>query len=76
MPRRIYTTAPESYDGFGTVTVREQVGTTHGQAVRLVEVQDGYDGWQLARYGSGLHLAVSEEEWAKLVAYGLAEGPQ
>ena len=69
---RIYTTAPEGYDGFGTRRLHI-AGTTHrGQTVWEVEVEEGYSGWQLARYASGMHLAVPPEEWRKLIEYKFA----
>lgn len=48
------TTAPEAYDGFGTITIRtyENDGRTH----RLVGVNGLANvAWQTGRYGSGLN---------------------
>ena len=71
---KTYTTAPVDYDGFGTKTLVERAGLTErGKAVRLVETPEEYTKWQRMRYGSGLHLAVDEGEWNKLLAYGLAK---
>ena len=69
-----YTTAPEDYDWFGTRTVDPAAGTSQrGRAVRKVAGPAGRVEAQRARYGSGLHLAVDEAEWCKLVEYGLCK---
>ena len=64
-----YTTAPESYDGFGTVTVKAEIGRDRkGNPVRLVAVpkEARFGDWQILRYRSGLHLACSEAEWESI----------
>lgn len=65
-----FTSAPEDYDGFGTTTIRVAGINRRGQSVREVETPDSAVEWQRMRYGSGLHLAASVEEFAKLVRYG------
>ena len=72
-----YTTAPADYDWFGTVTVEVAGCDSRGRAVRKVTGPKAHVEAQRGRYGSGLHLAVDEAEWAKLVAYKLVsvEGP-
>ena len=70
---RTYTTAPESYDGFGTKTARIAGADKRGREVRLVETPDAYVEWQRNRYHSGaVYMVVDEVEWQKLVSYGLA----
>lgn len=66
-----YTTAPEDYDWFGTRTVGVAGTDRRGRPVRKVEGPAGYAEGQRARYGSGLHMAVDEAEWRKLLEYGL-----
>lgn len=67
-----YTTAPEAYDWFGTRTV-EVAGSSGGKAVRKVASDPAYVDCQRGRYRSGLHLAVAEAEWRKLVEYKLVQ---
>lgn len=65
-PIRIYTDAPESYDGFGTRTI-DVVGTsTRGNPVRLVEVLPVHLEWQRSRYLSGLYISATEEQWPQM----------
>jgi len=70
----VYTTAPADYDWFGTHTVKENVGATrNGKTVRKVEIPVGTrTDNQIGRYQSGLHMAVDQTEWDKLVGYELA----
>jgi hypothetical protein len=71
---RCYTTAPDVYDGFGTVTVVVGAGeTSKGTLVRAVLVLKQHWDWQTGRYASGLHMAASSDDWRKLVEYGLAK---
>lgn len=65
-----YTTAEEAYDGFGTQTA-EVVGTTRGKTIRKVTTPAQHVNWQRMRYGSGLHMAIDEAEFRKLVDYDL-----
>jgi len=48
------TTAPESYDGFGTFTV-QILDETDGKKTRLVLINTVYLQWQTSRYSSGLY---------------------
>lgn len=48
------TSAPNSYDGFGTFTIREDEGRGEGRHV-LVDAR--HEDWQLSRYASGLKSA-------------------
>ena len=67
-----YTTAPKDYDWFGTETVEAVAGRDkRGRIIRKVRGPESYVEAQRARYGSGLHMAVDEPEWKKLVAYKL-----
>jgi len=69
-----YTTAPTNYDWFGTHTLEENVGTTtNGKTIRKVAGPATRVEAQRGRYGSGLHLAVDENEWDKLVRYELVK---
>lgn len=67
-----YTTAPKDYDSWGTHTVAVAGTTDNGKTVRKVASPPNYVEWQRDRYSSGLHMAVDETEWQKLVSYGLA----
>lgn len=71
---RTWTTAPESYDGFGTETVRKVVGwDNRGRPVRLVETPVGYVDWQRARYRSGaVYLVADAYDWSELRRHELA----
>ena len=66
------TSAPESYDGFGTETI-EAMGKlgTRGRTYRRVRIEDEHDDWQRARYLSGLYVCLTEPEWAEWTEYGL-----
>ena len=71
---RTFTTAPVDYDGFGTVTLKSPAGCTErGREVRLVLTPPEHVNWQRARYQSGMHMAVDDAEWQKLVSYGLVQ---
>ena len=71
---RTYTTCPESYDGFGTCTVRVAGTDGRGKKIRLVETPEQHVEWQRQRYYSGgIYMAVDEPEFAKLVTYGIVE---
>lgn len=61
-----FTTAPPSYDGFGTRIMKEHVGDYLGNVVRLVSTPVEYAKWQRDRYKSGLYLAVTLDQWADL----------
>lgn len=62
-----FTNAPESYDGFGTRTLKPIVGIDRqGKPVRLVSTPLEHYEWQRMRYRSGLYLAASPEEWGEL----------
>lgn len=49
-----WTHAPESFDGFGTLTL-EQCGFWNGRALRRVIVDGRHVTWQADRYGSGTY---------------------
>jgi hypothetical protein len=59
-----YTTAPEAYDGFGTITVRV-VGTFAGKPLRCVAIQPAHLEWQTCRYNSGLHPCWTQAQFYK-----------
>ena len=62
------TTAPKSYDGFGTFTIHEFVGNgKKEQYKRHVFVPAEHLGWQLGRYGSGMYTSEVREEIDGLV---------
>lgn len=67
------TSAPESYDGFGTETV-EQLGRlgSRGRTYRRVSVIEEHEEWQRARYLSGLYVCLPEDEFAQWVEWALA----
>lgn len=66
-----YTTAPSDYDWFGTATVRVVGHDKRGKPIRLVTSDPKYAQSQRERYASGLHMAVDDTEWEKLVKYNL-----
>ena len=60
-----YTTAPETYDGFGTKTLEKDLTALKSdprKTVRKVEIPESAQTWQETRYSSGLHLCMSEED--------------
>jgi hypothetical protein len=68
-----YTTAPVDYDWFGTRFLGVVGRDKRGKEIRRVAGPSNRVEAQRARYGSGLHLAVDEAEWKKLVGYKLVE---
>lgn len=53
------TTAPESYDGFGTLSC-----LVNGDGTRTVAIRHEHRAWQLMRYRSGLHRFDKDKaEW-------------
>jgi hypothetical protein len=71
----IWTTAPESYDGFGTETVRIAGHRVNGRrSVREVTTPAVHAEWQRQRYYSGaIYMVADEAEWKKLIDCGLVE---
>lgn len=69
-----YTTAPADYDWFGTRELDAWVGSTKApgskKVRKVVSPADEVENMR-ARYSSGLHMAVDETEWKKLVDYKL-----
>jgi hypothetical protein len=61
----VYTTAPEAYDGFGTVS-EEIVGTLDGKPLRRVRMHAEHATWQTQRYGSGMYPAFTPEQYTEL----------
>lgn len=49
-----WTTAPDEYDSFGTITV-EHCGTWHDRALRRVLVDPSHLSYQIQRFRSGVH---------------------
>lgn len=73
----VFTTAPKDYDWAWTRTLLDDVGEDRrGRKVRKVAIQKAKAPMQLDRYFSGLHLAVDQEEWDKLVKYDLVKSVQ
>jgi len=66
-----YTTAPADYDWFGTHTIEIAGKDSRGRDVRKVSGPTSRVQAQRDRYGSGLHMAVDQTEWDKLVSYKL-----
>jgi hypothetical protein len=71
----LVTTAPESYDGFGTRTVEplSYRSRANGQRYRVVTVRADAADWQAARYASGHHAALPREEFTAWVGLGLVD---
>jgi hypothetical protein len=69
-----YTTAPRDYDWGWTRELDGCAATDkRGRPVRKVVTIEGRGELQRDRYGSGLHMAVDEVEFRKLVDYGLVK---
>lgn len=64
MKKNILTAAPEAFDGFGSETLADNVykHKQSGHSLRLVAVDPGQLEWQLARYLSGWHFSISQED--------------
>lgn len=61
--RVAWTTAPADYDGWGTVTLDAEAGTTdRGQVIRKVLIDPRHWDWHMQRYGSGNYVGLSEAE--------------
>ncbi len=67
-----FTTAPEDYDGFGTVSEGVR-GIVCGKPVRRVRIRPGALQWQESRYASGMHASVTAEEFRRSVRAGLTD---
>ena len=65
-----FTTAPVSYDGFGTVRVKE-VGKANKKTVWEVEIKEDALYWQEMRYGSGMELCLDSEKFNEFVEMGI-----
>ena len=60
------TNAPEAYDGFGTKTVRPNVGTDrNGKFWRMIQVQDIHTNWQYGRNASGNNVTIEVSDFYK-----------
>lgn len=73
----LVTTAPESYDGFGTVTLsrlpyRLTKGIGKGPC-RVVKIEDSALDWQRQRYASGMYLRLTPDEFNSWVSAGEVE---
>src|SRR5262245_60614465 len=58
------TTAPQAYDGFGTISVdTSRLAKGHGEDVeRYVLIDAEHLTWQVGRYASGLHAAAAVQD--------------
>lgn len=76
LPVIAYTTAPEDYDGFGTVTL-EVMGTltgydgnihdAHVSTYRKIAMESKHARWQMQRNGSGFYNTHTPAEFAELL---------
>jgi hypothetical protein len=67
-----YTTAESAYDYLYVTVKSDNVGTaSNGKVIRKVSIPYSRVDYQVGRYRSGLHMAVDQAEWDKLVGYGL-----
>ena len=70
---KIFTTCPESYDGFGTKTVEIVGSDRRGNPIRLVNADPNHSDWQISRYRSGaIYLVADETAFEELVSLGFA----
>lgn len=66
-----WTTAPASYDSFGSMTLETIAEPWHGRQLRRVLIHPHHVGYHEARYGSGLHGTweenprLEEQRWAE-----------
>jgi hypothetical protein len=68
----IFTTAEAAYDYGYVQVVDANVGTaTNGKVIRKVLIPAKHVVYQVGRYQSGFHLVANQEQWDKLVEYGL-----
>lgn len=59
-----YTSAPPNYDEFGTQTIRNTGYTNkRGMEFRAVMILLAHYDWQVARYGSGLHVTFTQQQF-------------
>ena len=74
-----YTTAPDSYDGFGTKTVATGWNWQNKsptllnltvKPVRKVAIKPEHFQWQSSRYGSGMHPTWTEVQFQEERRYG------
>jgi hypothetical protein len=63
-----WTSAPEQYDGFGTMTVQPDCGVYCGRTIREVWTPLRHLTWQRLRYASGLHTVADGTEWQAIQA--------
>ena len=67
------TTAPEAYDGFGTVTLaRTAYQDAAGNRYRRVAMVPEHTAWQIARYRSGMFAALTPADLEEWIADGFA----
>jgi DNA polymerase III subunit beta len=60
------TNAPEAYDGFGTKTIRPNVGKDrNGKFWRMIQVRDEHTNWQWGRNASGNNVTVELSDFYK-----------
>lgn len=75
-----YTTAPVDYDYNHVIDHGPVARTNRGKLIRKVELTDeSRASFQLGRYASGLHTAITHEQLLEQFEYGLAtplEGPK
>lgn len=75
------TDAPESYDGFGTITIKivgtSQLAMAAGNPVRLVHIDEEHDDWQTSRYDSGGYAYTTDQApagtWTAIDAWSFGE---
>lgn len=67
-----YTTAPKSFDGNGTRTLRTIGVTDLGTPVRMVCTPARYVRWQRQQYWNGIvYMTADEAEWQRQLAAGV-----
>jgi hypothetical protein len=71
----IETDAPKDYDGFGTFAICEVPQADGRRPLRTVMIREEHEGWQVARYRSGMNVVaptnfamedIAEFLWTKL----------
>lgn len=67
-----YTSAPEAYDGFGTETLAwtDWMLPSSRNRVRRIAVHPEHLEWQTMRNSSGLHVTLTDAQFAEWRQYG------
>ena len=65
----LYTTAPESYDGFGAVRTPTE-WDYHGKPLDRIDIPEEHAGWFGGRAFSGLHPCIDADDFERIRSEG------